>query len=225
MNNHLSRLTLAIFAAAYLSPANAWDPWGDLQNPGRILENTKREVGNGVKTVDDAIQKAAPVIATISCPGCSILVNALPKDQQQLVNTIVQKGLVISTLGAVGGLYYLTVLDAKTGDVHKDDVPVQIVDVPPTINRYKYNFKSTACMTQLSSGAIQVYSKTAPSFWTKAKAGDIVEAKADACPEYNSLQGVKNITSTIMKITGASTNQLTKDGEGFRYLIVGNPAA
>jgi hypothetical protein len=225
LTNQVSRLTVAFFAATCLGPANAWDPWGDIQNPGRIIENTKREGGNAVKTVGDAIQKAAPVVATISCPGCSILVNALPKDQQQLVNTIVQKGLVISTLGTVGGLYYLTVLDAKNGDVHKDDVPVQIVDVPPTINRYSYNFNATACMTQLSNGAVQVYSKTAPDFWTKVKAGDIITVKADACPEYNSLQGVKNITSITMKITGASTNQLTNDGEGFRYLIVGNPAA
>lgn len=211
--------------AAHLNSAFAWDPAGDITNPGRIIENAKREGGNAVKTVGDAVQKAAPVLATISCPGCALLVNALPKDQQQLVQAIVQKGMVITTLGAVNGLYYLTVLDAKTGDVQKNDVPVQIVDATPTPNRYTYNFKQTACMTQLTDGVVQIYSKSAPDFWGTLKAGDIVTAKADACAEYNSLQGVKNITSIVFKVMGASTNQLAEDGKGFRYLIVGKPAA
>lgn len=34
------------------APAQAWDPIGDLMNPGRIVENVKREVGNAGAAVD-----------------------------------------------------------------------------------------------------------------------------------------------------------------------------
>jgi len=224
MNRTLTRSLVYLFGISLAANAVAWDPWGDVTHPGRIIENAKREGGNAVRTVGDAVQKAAPVIATIACPGCAILTSALPADQQILVRTIVEKGMVISTLGTVTGLYYLTVMDARNGDVHQDDVPVQIIDVPPTPKRYTADLGDSACMTQLSNGVIQIYAKAPPSFWSAFKAGDIVTAKANVCQEYNSLQGVKSITSAVFKITGASINQLVDEGQGYRYLVVGTPA-
>jgi hypothetical protein len=159
-------------------------------------------------------------------PDARALVSVLPSDQQAIVQTIVEKGMVVTTLGPEIGIYNLTVLGAPTGDVNKDDVPVQIVDAPPTNNKYSIDFQTSGCMAQLQIGTVQIYSKIKPSFWdAPIKAGDVVEAKASVCSEYNTLDGVKNITSATIKITGASENQLAPDdGKSYRYMLIGQPA-
>jgi len=209
-----------------ISPAAAWDPWGDVTHPGRILDNVQRETNQAVKTVGDAVSKAAPIIATISCPGCAILTSALPADQKKIVETIVTSGMVISTLGPEAGTYYLTVLSAPSGDVHKDEVPVPVVTAPPAGNRYSVDFSDSACIIQLQDGKVQVYGKTKPSFWdAPIKGGDIITAKAKPCPDYNGLKGVNTITSITFKVIGATVNQLQPDdGKYPRYLLIGEPA-
>lgn len=45
---------IALVALGFAHHAQAWDPLGDLQNPGRILRNVEREVGNAGRAVDKA---------------------------------------------------------------------------------------------------------------------------------------------------------------------------
>lgn len=53
---YVQPMQLVLFLVVALCPclALAWDPIGDLQNPGRILRNVEREVGNAGRAVDRA---------------------------------------------------------------------------------------------------------------------------------------------------------------------------
>jgi hypothetical protein len=54
MTRHpLLALLLALFTLATSAiPVGAWDPWGDLTHPDRILRNTEREVRRGARAID-----------------------------------------------------------------------------------------------------------------------------------------------------------------------------
>lgn len=52
MTNNISVTFLVSFAMIFATHGNAWDPIGDLQNPGRILRNVEREVGNAGSALD-----------------------------------------------------------------------------------------------------------------------------------------------------------------------------
>lgn len=51
----MTRLRFTIGAILVLTPASsavAWDPWGDITNPGRIVRNVGRELENAGRTID-----------------------------------------------------------------------------------------------------------------------------------------------------------------------------
>jgi hypothetical protein len=223
----LRALLLITIIVLWCNSAFAWDPWGDVTHPGQLFENVKRESRKAtLQSIPEAVNKAAPVIATIACLGCTALLNVLPQDQKAVVETIVKSGMVVTTLGGSAGIMYLTLLDAPTGDVNKNDIPVQIHANPPDKKNFQVDFKTTACMVQLQSGMIEIYSKSKPAFWDTLSqgGGDILTANAAPCPDYNKLVGIKNITSVRLKITGASPDQLAPDdGSTYRYHMLGTP--
>jgi len=52
---HITLVLLLIFA----SPVAAWDPWGDITNPGRIIQNTQKTVEKAVQDTGKTVEKAA----------------------------------------------------------------------------------------------------------------------------------------------------------------------
>lgn len=134
MRSLMSVISLAVLATA-ISPAYAWDPWGDVTNPRRIWENLERETHNVGRGIDDArrevqAQAGAPLFEAWlrqSRNDAARGAAPIPPHIVQQLRGLVRNDILASTRYKIGdpGVFNLANLSIRYGDANA----VTLIDI------------------------------------------------------------------------------------------------